>query len=167
LIHFQIYTKLTKNHLPINRHCRGRRSHGQAPAEGRPCLPQVQGQAQLMAQGPRCGHEPGGASARRWKPPAHRSSVHREARHQCRSQSGPDRGQTHRTHSGWKAGEAGQGGGRLRRKNNTDMRRSTIDRFCCWTFLICLSSSSCYCSVTTTVLRINIFVVCQIRLFFY
>merc|ERR1712080_263349 len=54
-------------HLPC--HCRYRGwgwSYGQAHAQGWPCLPQVPCEAQLLAQGSWCGHEPSGASSRWW-----------------------------------------------------------------------------------------------------
>merc|ERR1712144_45978 len=54
-------------HLP--RHCRYRGwrwSYGQAHAQGWPCLSQVPCEAQLLAQGSWCGHEPSGAPSRWW-----------------------------------------------------------------------------------------------------
>jgi len=51
----------------------------EAHAEGRPRLLGRQGQAQQLAQGAWCGHEPCGASPRRRKPPAHRSRLQRSA----------------------------------------------------------------------------------------
>ena len=52
---------------PCHRWHRGRRwTYRQAHLEGRPCLPQIQGEEELLAQGAWCGHEPRRASPRWW-----------------------------------------------------------------------------------------------------
>mmetsp|Transcript_50660 Transcript_50660/g.90930 ORF Transcript_50660/g.90930 Transcript_50660/m.90930 type:complete len:234 (+) Transcript_50660:404-1105(+) len=66
-------------------HCRWW-PHGQAYAQGRPRIPQVQGEAQLVAQGPWCGHEPRGAPPRWRKPPAHWPRLHVQPRGICRQE---------------------------------------------------------------------------------
>ncbi|EEC09605.1 conserved hypothetical protein [Ixodes scapularis] len=90
-------------------HHRGRRPGREAHPQGRARLPQVQGQAQLMAQGPRCRHEPCGAPPRWWQPPAHWQGLDRQEGCIRRSQGGSDCCQAHRSHQGRQDQHPGQG----------------------------------------------------------